>query len=66
VAVTLYRKRTALIRVVAERRFRSLAAVTNVIRRFTAAALAPGSLPVLKLPPSPTWQVATSASNLTD
>ncbi|KAK8454503.1 hypothetical protein SEVIR_5G467400v4 [Setaria viridis] len=73
----LCRERVALIRAAADRRFalaaahaayfRSLAAVGDALRRFAAAALAqatpaPGSSPVLRLPPSPTKQVASSAA----
>ncbi|WVZ67340.1 hypothetical protein U9M48_016431 [Paspalum notatum var. saurae] len=67
----LCRERVALIRAAADRRFalaaahaayfRSLAAVGDALRRFAAAALAPatpapGSSPVLTLPPSPAKQ----------
>ncbi|KAJ1287168.1 hypothetical protein BS78_03G409300 [Paspalum vaginatum] len=68
----LCRERVALIRAAADRRFalaaahaayfRSLAAVGDALRRFAAAALAPapGSSPVLTLPPSPAKQVAAA------
>ncbi|KAF8646808.1 hypothetical protein HU200_065607 [Digitaria exilis] len=73
----LCRERVALIRAAADRRyalsaahaayFRSLAAVGDALRRFAAAALAPatpapGSSPVLRLPPSPAKPVAASAA----
>jgi hypothetical protein len=68
----------ALIRAAADRRFalaaahaayfRSLAAVGDALRRFAAAALAPatpapGSSPVLRLPPSPAKQVAAATAS---
>ncbi|CAO2195954.1 unnamed protein product [Urochloa humidicola] len=76
----LCRERVALIRAAADRRFalaaahaayfRSLAAVGDTLRRFAAAALAPatpapGSSPVLRLPPSPAKQVAASSAAAT-
>ncbi|PAN26429.1 hypothetical protein PAHAL_5G011700 [Panicum hallii] len=74
----LCRERVALIRAAADRRFalaaahaayfRSLAAVGDALRRFAAAALAPatpapGSSPVLRLPPSPAKQVAAATAS---
>ncbi|OEL35460.1 hypothetical protein BAE44_0003522 [Dichanthelium oligosanthes] len=76
----LCRERVALIRAAADRRFalaaahaayfRSLTAVGDALRRFAAAALAPatpapGSSPVLRLPPSPAKPVAASSAAAT-